>query len=175
MQMPALLRQLSQTNNSSIEPLVLGHKPQLAGQLCPARLTEVRDFRRLWNDNKEKSGMWSEVMGLWVCKSAWKWSFPLSQKVKRSVRQHCASKMSGHVSRLANKRETQMPNATRRVCGPFWLLDTQATFEDSSPAFPTTIKEPCVPNSKSVLLFKPHKPAAYDHASAYQSVLGPVI
>ena len=66
MQRPMLSRQLLQTNNSSIKPLVLGHKPQLAGQLCPARLTEVRDFRRLWNDNKEKSGMWSEVMGLWV-------------------------------------------------------------------------------------------------------------
>ena len=61
-----------QTNNSSVKPLSLGHKPQLAGQLCPTRLTEVGDFRRLWNDNKEKSGMWSEVMGPWVCKAACK-------------------------------------------------------------------------------------------------------
>ena len=57
-------------NKQLFSKAVLGHKPQLAGQLCPARLTEVRDFRRLWNDNKEKSGMWSEVMGLWLCKSA---------------------------------------------------------------------------------------------------------
>ena len=96
-------------NKQLFSKAVLGHKPQLAGQLCPARLTEVGDFRRLWNDNKEKSGMWSEVMGLWVCKSAWKWSFPRSQKVKRSVRQQCASKMSEPVCRLANKREMQMP------------------------------------------------------------------
>ena len=124
-------------------------------------------------------------------------SISKSQKV---CSQHYASKMSGHVSRLANKRETQLPNATGRVCGFFWLLDTQTTFEDSSPDLPTTIKEPCVPNGKSpqphiqklppvqpplfnlplklqssVLLFKPHKPAADDHASAYLSVLGPVI
>ena len=151
-------------NKQLFSKAVLSHKPQLTGYICPARLTEVRDFRRLWNDNKEKSGMWSEVMGLWVCNSAWKWSFPRSQKVKRSVRQHCASKMSGHVSRLANKRETQIPNATRRVCGPFWLLDSQTTFEDSSPAFPRTIKEPGVPNGQSVLLVKPHKAAACDHA-----------
>ena len=70
MQMPTLSRQLSQTNNSSVKPLVLGHKTQLASQLCPTRLTEVGDLRRLWNDNKEKSGMWSEVMGPWVCNSA---------------------------------------------------------------------------------------------------------
>ena len=159
---------------------------KLPGQLCPTRLTEVRDFKGLWNDNKEKSGMWSEVMGLWACNSAWKWSFPRSksqkvclaalcfknvraclppgqqhrnananaietavankqlfkglwnenkeksgmssevmglwvcnsawklsfpwsQKVKRSVRQHRASKMSEPVCRLANKREMQMP------------------------------------------------------------------
>ena len=39
----------------------------------------------LWNDNKEKSGMWSQVMGLWICKAACKWNFPGSQRVKRSV------------------------------------------------------------------------------------------
>ena len=110
MQMPTLSRQLSQTNNSSIKPLVLGHKPQLAGQLGPTRLTEVGDFKRLWNDNKEKSGMWSEVMGLWVCNSSWKLSFPRSQKVKGSVRQHCASKMSEPACRSANKREMQNVN-----------------------------------------------------------------
>ena len=59
-------------NKQLFSKAVLGHKPQLTGQLCPTRLTEVRDFRGLWNDNKEKSGMWSEVMGLCVCKSAWK-------------------------------------------------------------------------------------------------------
>ena len=111
-------------NKQLFSKAVLGHKPQLTGQLCPTRLTEVRDFRGLWNDNKEKSGMWSEVMGLCVCKSAWKWNFPRSQKVKRSVRQHCASKMSERVCRLANDKEMQMPALSRQQNNssvkPFW-------------------------------------------------------
>ena len=45
-----------------------------SGRLCPARQTEIKAFRGplggLRNDSKEKSGMWSEVMGLWACKAA---------------------------------------------------------------------------------------------------------
>ena len=102
MQMPTLSRQLLQTNNSSVKPLSLGHKPQLAGQLCPARLTEVGD-QGMCNDNKEKSGMWSEVMGLWAYKAAWKCDSPRSQKVKRSV-----ATISEPVCHSAKKRGMQM-------------------------------------------------------------------
>ena len=60
-----------------------------SGRLCPARLTEIKAFRGplrgLRNDSKEKSGMWSEVMGLWACKAACKCDLHRSQKVKRSV------------------------------------------------------------------------------------------
>ena len=110
---------------------------------------------------KSQAGLESEVMGLWVCKSASKWNFPRSQKVKRSVVSTVLQKCQGMFPAWP-KREKRKCRMLLEECGPFWLLDTQTTFEDSSPAFPTTIKEPCVPNGKSVLLFKPHKPSAYD-------------
>ena len=91
MQMPTLKTQLSQRNNSSVKPCWATQAPANRSTSPAAWLTEVRDYRG-WNDNKEKSGMWSQVMGLWVCKDACKWHFPGSEKVKRSVRQPFASK-----------------------------------------------------------------------------------
>ena len=86
MQMPTLKTQLSQRNNSSIELCWAMQAPANRLTSPTAWLTEVRADRSqrlqgLWNDNKEKSGMWSQVMGLWVCNAACKWNFPRSQKV----------------------------------------------------------------------------------------------
>ena len=52
---------------------------EMSGRLCPTRLTEIKDFRGptrgLWHDSKGKSGVWSEVMGLWACKAACRCDF----------------------------------------------------------------------------------------------------
>ena len=56
--------------------------PQLAGQFAFIRAPEVRDFRGCGMTTKNLSGMWSDVMGLWVCKVACKCHFLPSQNVK---------------------------------------------------------------------------------------------
>ena len=64
-------------------------RKEMSSRLCPTRLTEIKDFRGpprgLWHDSKGKSGVWSEVMGLWACKAACKCDFHRSHKVKRSI------------------------------------------------------------------------------------------
>ena len=86
---------------------------QLTSPLAFIRLTKVRHLG-LWNDNKDKSGMWSEVMGLCVCKAARKSSFRRSQKVKRSVAALCLQTKSEPVCRLANK-QTRPPTIETAV------------------------------------------------------------
>ena len=51
-----------------VSKAVLGARPQLGGCGITA-----------------KESQWSEVMSLWVCKTAWKRNFPGSRKVKKSV------------------------------------------------------------------------------------------
>ena len=125
---------LIQSNKQLFSKSFLGFKPQLAGQLCPTRLTEVRDFNGLWNDNKEKSSKWSEVMGPWICKSAWKRNFPRSQKVKRSVvssvLQKCQSltfTFLGFEAQCAKQHGLQSEGVLQRSKPGSLLLDRQVT------------------------------------------------
>ena len=77
--MPTLKTQLSQRNNSSVKPFWSTQAPANRSTSSAARLTEVRGLQGLWNDNKEKLGMRSQVMGLWVCNAACKWNYPISK------------------------------------------------------------------------------------------------
>ena len=72
--------------------------------------------------------MWSDLMGLWVCKSAWKWNFPRSQKVKRSVSNTVFQKIKAYFPLDQQERDAnrQLSHTNNSSVKPFWATQAPA-------------------------------------------------
>ena len=93
-----------------VKPL-LSSKPQLTGRLRPTRLTGVRDFGGLWNDNGEKSGMWSEVLGLQM-------GFPSVSKNQ----QVCSTVLQNSVASLLLKAKSSRCQTNKQILNAAWAM-----------------------------------------------------
>ena len=64
----------------------------------------------------------SEVLGLWVCKSAWTWNFPRSQEVKKSVVSTVLQKCQGMFPAWPTREKRKCRTLLEEFVTPFGFL-----------------------------------------------------